>query len=210
MIKQSTYYPEWQNNRINFILSNIPLEFFEGKRVLELGSHNGYISAFFKKLGCDVLALEGRPENILDIKQNYPDLNIQLANLDTPEWLWGDWDIIINFGLYYHLQQYHKEHLVNCIKNCKLMLFESVIFDSFESEIFFRQEEGRDQSLSNIGGTPSTSYVENILKENNTEFTKFSNPKLNGGLHHYDWIDFNSKQYNMFSRRFWIVKTNNI
>ena len=64
MIKATTYHSDWQHNRINFILSKYPKEFFNGKRILELGAHNGYIGAYFSTLGADVHCIEGRPENV--------------------------------------------------------------------------------------------------------------------------------------------------
>ncbi len=169
-MKKTTYHADWQINRINFILSKYPKEFFKGKRILEVGAYNGYIGAYFNALGAEVHCLEGRVENVVNIKNDYPQITAEVANLDSPDWNWGHWDIIINFGLYYHLEKFHKEHLQNCINNCDLMYFETVIYDSSESEIYFRNEVGDDQSLTYIGGTPSTSYVENILKETNVQY----------------------------------------
>ena len=62
MIKNTGYHTDWQNNRINFILSKYPKEFFNGKRILELGAHNGYIGAYFSTLGSVVHCVEGRIE----------------------------------------------------------------------------------------------------------------------------------------------------
>lgn len=204
---ESNYHPKWQNNRVNFILEHFSPEYFNGKRVLELAPYNGYIGYRFQQLGATVHYIEGREENVEKIRRDFPMNTVEQADLDTPTWRWGTWDIIINFGLYYHLEKYHKEHLVNCIKNCDLMFFESVIYDSNESEIYLRDEHGFDQSLSNVGGTPSTSYVENIFKEQNVEFTKCSATILNGMGHRYDWIDTNSKVLDQYARRFWIVNT---
>jgi len=206
MIKQTNYHADWQQNRINFILSKYPKEFFKGKRILELGAYNGYIGAYFNALGAEVHCLEGRVENVVNILNDYPGLTASCENLDTPNWIWGKWDIIINFGLYYHLEKYHKEHLQNCIDNCNLMFFETVVFDSFESEIYFRTEQGDDQSLTSIGGNPSTSYVENIFKEKQIEFKKYTDPFLNNYQHKYDWPDSGNKIFNQFHRRMWIVK----
>jgi hypothetical protein len=205
MIKETNYWPRWQKNRIEFILSKYTKEFFRNKRILELGSHNGYIGAYFQSLGADVYSVEGRELNVNNIKRDYPDLKIETYNLDTPEWKWGYFDIIINFGLFYHLENFHKEHLNNCLENCNLMFFESVIFDSFDNEIHFRNEFGNAQSLSDVGGSPSTSYVENIFKLKNVEYQKYSNKELNGHDHHYDWKDLNTKKLNQFARRFWII-----
>jgi hypothetical protein len=201
----SNYNPEWQDNRINFILKHYPVEFFQGKRILELGSFNGYIGYRFSLMGADVHCLEGRQDNVDNIRRDYPSLNVELANLDTPDWRWGNWDIIINFGLYYHLEHYHKEHMINCLNNCKLMFFESVIYDSSDSELYIAHESGYDQSLTDKAGTPSTSYLEEIYKEANVKFTKYSSAELNAHGHHYDWEDKNSKVIDRYARRFWIV-----
>ena len=205
MIKETNYHPDWQRNRIEFILSKYPKEFFQGKRILELGAYNGYIGAYFSTLGADVHCVEGRVENVVNIKNDYPQLKAELADLDTSEWIWGHYDIIINFGLYYHLEKFHREHLNNCINNCDVMFFETVIFDSNDDTIYFRQEEGDDQSLTPIAGTPSTSHIENIFNQHPITFEKFSDKALNGGYHNYDWVDSGSNIYNLWTRRFWIV-----
>jgi len=205
MLKESNYHTSWQNNRIDFILSKYPEEFFRGKRVLELGAYNGYIGARLALMGAEVHCVEGRAENVANIKNDYPQVTAEVANLDSPEWKWGKWDIIINFGLYYHLENYHEEHLKNCIDNCDLMLFETVVFDSFKSEIHFRYESGDDQSLSTLGGAPSTSYVEDIFKEKGLSFRKYTDETLNNFEHKYDWPDTGFRIPNGFNRRFWIV-----
>lgn len=209
-LQPSLYYSEWQNNRINFILEKYSPDFFMNKKVLELGPCNGYIGSYFqKKLGSEVLAVEGRKENIQEINQNYPDLNVIEGNLDSKDWIYGKHDVIVNFGLLYHLDKYHYEHLENCIKNCKILFLESVIFDAAEPGICYRQEAGFDQSMSDKGGTPTTSFVENVFKNNNCKYTKFTDSKLNGEEHHYDWPDVNSYVLDPWARRFWIVETGN-
>lgn len=204
-IRDSWYHPEWQTNRIKFILSKYSEDFFKGKRILELGSCSGYIGAYFKSIGADVLSVEGRAENVEKIKEYYPELNVQQYNLDTNIWEFGKWDIIINFGLYYHLENFHKEHLENCINNCDLMFFETVIYDSLEETLYVRDESGYDQSLSKSAGTPTTLYVENIFKRNNKNYEKFKDSSLNAYHHFYDWEDTNNNVFHQNQRRFWIV-----
>lgn len=206
MIIETTYHPEWQKNRIKFILSKYPKEFFKNKKILELGAFNGYIGAYFQSLGAQVHCIEGRLDNVLNIKTNYPQVTVECFNLDTPDWNWGHYDIIINFGLYYHLENYHEQHLINCINNCDVMFFESVIYDSNQPIIYFREESGHDQSLGLTGGTPSTLYIEDILESQQTEHTKYSDNALNGNGHLYDWPDTGDNIYNPIARRLWIIK----
>lgn len=200
------YHPEWQKNRIKFIIKLYGSSFFKGKNILELGPYNGYIGYVFQNLGANIHLVEGREENIHYIKYAYPSLPVKLGNLDTPDWGLGYWDIIINFGLYYHLEKYHKNHMENCLNNCNLMFFESVIFDSYDDELYFREECGGDQSLTEIGGTPTTSNVENLFKKFNKKFIKYTSAELNGNGHVYDWVDANTKIYNQMTRRLWIVE----
>jgi len=202
----SNYHAGWQNARLNFIFSQYPENYFVGKRILELGAFNGYIGAQFAKKGAYVKIVEGRKENVDNIRSNYPNLIVEQGDLDSPNWNYGEWDIIINFGLYYHLTNYHRQHLINCINNSKLMFFETVIFDNSQPVLYFRNEQGIDQALQSTAGTPSTSYVENILNECDVKFEKFSDSSLNGDCHHYDWVDRNSNQFDAFSRRLWIIK----
>ena len=202
------YHPEWQNNRINYLVKHYGKEFFKNKKVLELAPCNGYIGNALHQLGAIISQAEGRQGNVEYIKSKYPHLTVIQKDLDTPDWDMGKYDIIVNFGLMYHLQNYHKELLVNCIKNCDDLILESVIFNSNDAEIYFREEGGFDQSLSGIGGTPSTSYIENILKECGTVYEKHTSASLNGNNHHYDWPDTNSKILNIWARRLWTIKTN--
>lgn len=211
---QTNYQSEWQNKRVDFILSKYSPSYFSGKRVLELAPYNGYIGARLQQLGAIVHCIEGRQSNTDNIKAVYPELSVECANLDTPHWIWGKWDIIVNFGLLYHLELFHRDHLINCCNNCNLMLLESVIFDSDKPELYMHKENGADQSLTLMGGYPSTSFVENVFKELDVSFEKICDPALNAGLHHYNWVDTNSRSwegsgetgYNNHARRFWIVK----
>jgi len=200
---QSSYHADWQNRRIGFMIGLYGYEFFKNKKILELGAFNAYIGNYFAvNCGADVTAVEGRQENVDVIQRDYPAVKVICSDLDTPDWNFGDYDIIINYGLCYHLQYHHREHLVNCLNHCDMMFFESVIYDSFDPEISFNPETGGDQSLSGVGGTPSASFIENIFKEHGSNYRKYFDARLG---YKYDWPDTNSKQHNGFYRRFWTV-----
>ena len=173
---------------------------------------NKYIGSHIKEMGADVHCIEGRKDNVERMRDWYPMVSVEQADLDRPDWIWGKWDVIINFGLFYHLEKFHKEHLINCINNCDLMLFETVIYDTPISTLAFKEEENTeydDQSLTGRAGIPSTKYVEDIFKECGIEYEKIVNDGLNAKHHSYDWIDSDyEKPFNpdTWQRRFWIVK----
>jgi hypothetical protein len=212
MIRDTNYHPDWQNVRIDYIRSLYNNDFFKGKRVLELGAYNGYIGSHIKEMGADVHCIEGRQDNVDRMKNWYPTVTVEQADLDRSDWIWGKWDVIINFGLFYHLETFHKEHLVNCINNCDLMLFETVIYDTPISTLASKEEQNTeydDQSLTGKAGIPSTKYVEDIFKECGVDYKKIVDGCLNAKFHSYDWEDSHfEKPFNptTWQRRFWIVK----
>lgn len=204
-----SYHLEWQKNRVDFMLSLYGPSFFKNKSVLELGPYNGYIGNRFNELGSRVLCLEGRQENVDKIRKDYPNLEVATVDLDTDLWWFGKFDIIINFGLFYHLNKFHEKHLVNCVANCSLMFFESLIVDKEEPILMHvnqKNDSYKDQALLGNAGVPSTSYVENIFKKCNCKYTKYCDGRLNGNSHCYDWVDRNDGACYLPTRRFWIVE----
>lgn len=207
---KTNYFAYWQYSRFNFILNKYPKNYFKGKTILELGAFNGFIGSKFGELGAHVTAVEGREDNCALIKKQPSIKKVICADLDTPDWNFGQFDIIINFGLLYHLKSHHEKLINNCIDNCSLMFLESVICDSNEDKLYCVDEKGQDQSLSDMGCTPTTLWIENRLKLKGTEFVKYTNRSLNGCGHHYDWEDKNDKKLDRFARRFWIIKNKKI
>jgi hypothetical protein len=81
------------------------------------------------------------------------------------------------------------------------------VFDVDEDKLFFRDESGIDQSLSNRAGIPTPVYVENIFKRQNLSFKRYDDEKLDSGAHKYSWIERNSGEHDGYQRRFWVAKT---
>lgn len=104
--------------------------------------------------------------------------------------------------MFYHLENYHKECLVNCINNCNILFFETCVYDIPSSELIPNNESGTTQSISNRAKIPTSQWVENVLLEQNVSWNKILDGRLNGGGHHYDWSD---GYYNGLSRRFWVI-----
>ena len=80
-MKNTEYHSDWQNNRIKFLIDTYGHSFFENKKILELGSHNGYIGNYFiEKCGANVLSVEGRKENVKKINDEGVEIEIDLTN----------------------------------------------------------------------------------------------------------------------------------
>lgn len=197
MIENSNYNKEWQENRIRFILSLYDESFFKGKKILELGAFHGDIGNYFSKLGSEVTCVEGVYNNYKVMCNKYPNIKSINFDLDIDEWTFGKFDIIINFGLFYHLEKNHKLHLKNCLDNCDLLFFESVILDSSESKIYFREESGVDQSLSEIGGTPTSKYVENIFIDSNVKYKRYDDIRLDSNVYLFNFSNQLTKNFTL-------------
>lgn len=213
------YNDNWQLYRLDFILSRYPESFWKDKTVLELGAHNGYFGSKFQEYGAKVKCVEGRESNVKAMKDFHKNLDIELYDLDTQEWPWGHYDVIINFGLYYHLATYHKEHIKNCIENCDLMFFETRVVEAPGPALFYRLESGEDQAMpeNNYAGTPTTNFVEAIFRNNQAKYELILDKKLNpdgSEKQNYLWKeDFHDDWRNLQfapteKRRFWIVNGN--
>ena len=121
-------YEDWRLKRINKILELYGIEFFENKTVLELGGGHGDIGAFFADLGARVLCLDGRAQNVNFARlkhRNIHNFQCRQFDLETDFSEFGKFDLIINFGLIYHLKNVNK-HLECCFRMSDDILIESV------------------------------------------------------------------------------------
>jgi 2-polyprenyl-3-methyl-5-hydroxy-6-metoxy-1,4-benzoquinol methylase len=207
-------YEDWRIKRVNKILELYGIDYFEGKNLLELGGGHGEIGAFFAELGANVLCLEGRMQNV-----NYASLKHRKVanfkckhfNLEHDFSEFGRFDLIINFGLLYHLQKVD-EHLNCCFRMSDDILFESVVCDSTDPYKIFFCDENKDideEALEGIGSRPSPFYIERIAKEHHFESIRYFNADLNSGKQFiYDWKHKNDNRpgEGFKLRRFWRFK----
>jgi hypothetical protein len=202
---RTKYHRDWQQKRVNFIVSLLPNGCFKNSTLLELGPFNGCIGNEFSKHGASVTCIEGRQENVERIKAYFPHLNVLQADLDTPEWTWGTYDVIVHWGVLYHLQNHHRQSLINSINHCKILLLESVVHDYHEPMLYYHTENGIDQSLTNVGGCPTTTYVERILDDSGAYYRRIMSTQLDAHPHCYSWKEQNTNKPDRYKRRMWIV-----
>src|SRR5262245_54606566 len=72
---------------------------------LDVGCGVGYFSRSLSDLGFEVVALDGRPENIAEAQRRYPKVKFAILNLEDPAVQeLGSFDLVLCFGLLYHLE----------------------------------------------------------------------------------------------------------
>jgi hypothetical protein len=210
------YLPDWQKNRVDFAVNHLGKDFFKGKTLLELGPYNGAIGLKFQELGAKVTLCEGREANSERIR-NTTNLEVITQNLDTEEWNLGKFDIIVNWGLFYHLEFHYEKHLINCLENCDVLFFETEVWNSLVDGVIvnkpptdFKGDYG-DQSISINEIKPSRIFIENIFNRY-PEFIseRFDSSLLNGNGHVYNWYESGDGNYIPQHRRYWICQKKKI
>ena len=201
------HYDDWRTTRMNGVKKYISLDYFKSKTLLEVGCGHADIGNMFYALGADVTSSDGRKEHLDIVNQKYPHIKTLLIDGDN-DTIKDKYDIIVHWGLLYHLKEIER-HLENVSQKCDLLLLETEVSDSDDKDFYIStNENGYDQAFNNKGIRPSPSYVERVLEKNGFQFKIIKDPILNSSFHQYDWNISNSKTSRNGLRRFWICWKN--
>jgi SAM-dependent methyltransferase len=127
------------------------------RTALDLGCGVGYYSSLLQDLGLQVTAADARAENIVEARSRFAGIDFRVADAEDASLAGlGTFDLVLCFGLLYHL-----ENPMRAIRNLraltgKLLLLESMAVD--EEQPFFLlldEPEGKDQSLCAVSCYPS-------------------------------------------------------
>jgi hypothetical protein len=201
------HYNMWRSSRMNGLIKYISPDYFKSKTLLELGCGYADIGNIFYELGAIVTSSDARQEHLEVVKERYPHIKTLLIDGDNMN-IDCEYDIILHWGLLYHLNEI-ESHLEKVSKKCNILLLETEVSDSDDKDFYVSTEEnGYDQAFHNRGIRPSQTYVENILEKNGFQYKLIKDPILNSSFHIYDWDIGNTKSYRHGLRRFWICWKN--
>lgn len=205
-------YEGWREKRIEKILNIFGPDFFKDKTILELGCGFGHIGKHFtEKLGSKVTFAEGDPKFYGDIKGLNPKSEVITLDQDKPWDLKRKFDIVIHWGVLYHLDDWQQD-LKCALKHTDLIFLESEVADSDDPtfEFKFDDHNGFDQALNVKATKPSAAFVESELVKNGFEFTRYDDIDINFWNHIYDWVVTNNPDNHIREfyghRRFWIAR----
>ena len=145
--------------RMDFIADlALPLQ---GRRVLDVGAGIGHFAEFYRRMGATVVAIEGRPENVDEMRHLYPQIethvgDVQRFDLTTL----GRFDVVHCFGLLYHLDS--PIGVLRQIESiCRdVLLLETIVCDSSRPLMLLTDEPtAMNQALTGLGCRPSPSFV---------------------------------------------------
>ena len=127
------------------------------RTALDLGCGVGYFSSLLQDLGLQVTAADARADNIVEARSRFAGIDFRVADAEDASLAdLGTFDLVLCFGLLYHL-----ENPMRAIRNLraltgKLLLLESMAVD--EEQPFFLlldEPEGEDQSMRAVSCYPS-------------------------------------------------------
>jgi hypothetical protein len=199
-----SHYNNWRLSRINGINKYIDTFWFESKKLLEIGCAYGDIGNYFFSIGAKVSCCDAKKEYIEEVKNKFPYIKTFEYNANK-DLINDNYDIIVHWGTLSHLNSCSINfHLENICSKCQILLLESEVLDSEDSEIIDIKEYGYDQSFDGLGCRPTEKFIENILTKNNMQFINIKDIVLNSDFHRYDWVIKNTKYPTDGLRRFWI------
>ena len=127
------------------------------RTALDLGCGVGYFSSLLQDLGLQVTAGDARAENVVEARSRFAGIDFRVTDAEDASLAGlGTFDLVLCFGLLYHL-----ENPMRAIRNLraltgKLLLLESMAVD--EEQPFFLlldEPEGEDQSMRAVSCYPS-------------------------------------------------------
>src|SRR5438874_7793021 len=125
------YYRESELRRLLNLFAHVELDDFKGMNILEVGAGLGRLGAAFVELGFDVTSTDGRPEYVERMKQEGRRafvLDLDRTSVDEA----GEFDIVLAFGVLYHLAE-PERFLQGCAKASRVLFLESVVRDAFDA-----------------------------------------------------------------------------
>jgi SAM-dependent methyltransferase len=199
------HYVNWRQTRIQEIERKFGKEWFVGKKILELGCGFAHIGEHFRTLGAIVSACDARQDSIRTAKDLHPLVDSFVCDLekDFPE---GEWDLVINTGLLYHLDNFEL-CLRNSLRAGQFCVIETEVLDSFGLDpIKVSENNDYDQAFGRYGSRMPALLIEKIIESENHKFERIDEGRLNSNFHRYDWKEKNDGDHVKGLRRFWFTE----
>jgi len=132
---------------------------------VDAGCGVGFFSEMLAECGLNVCGFDGREENVAEARQRFPQIPFEQGDIEARSILeLGRFDLVLCFGLLYHL-----ENPLLAIRNLrglteKCLLLESMCLPEEGPAMLLREEPRQeDQSLGNVACYPSESGLVKML-----------------------------------------------
>lgn len=186
-------------------------DWFKGKRVLDVGCGHSNNGRLIQKLGAEVAFTDGRQFFVDFVRED--GYEAHLVDHDSDWKLQGKFDLIVHWGLLYHLDNW-KQDLKCCFQVAPIVCLETEIIDLADPTYEQKKDEmdQYDHAVNRIGTVMSANNLQDYVCTLGTSWHRYDVADLNiprgttGGTHYYDWTETNSGAFRQGQRRFWIIK----
>ncbi len=217
-IFEAGYYRESQLTRLMNLFAHVDVESLRGKRILEVGSGLGHLGDAFTQLGFDVTSTDGRREHVQSMRERgRQSFMLDLDKTKDLDLLAGDdkgpFDIVLSFGVLYHLA-HPAEFLSACAEKTKILFLETAVSDHVEPVVDWVNEpggwRGQDQAMAGLACRPSPAWVERTSREAGFDKVRdISTPLGNWTVGSFDWESRNDgtwRRDGMNLRKMWVCE----
>jgi SAM-dependent methyltransferase len=127
------------------------------RTVLDVGCGVGYFAASLRDMGFEVSAVDAREANITEARRRHPGIAFHVADVEDPQLTaLGPFDVVLSFGLLYHLENPFRTMRILQALTGKLLLVESICLpQETPMLLLFDEPAGEDQSLRAVSCYPS-------------------------------------------------------
>lgn len=132
---------------------------------VDAGCGVGFFSKVLTECGLNVCGFDGRSENIEEARRRFPEIPFEQGNVEAPSTLeLGRFDLVLCFGLLYHL-----ENPLRAVRNLreltgKCLLLESMCLPDDKPSMLLRDEPKEvDQGLADVACYPSEGSLAKML-----------------------------------------------
>jgi cyclopropane fatty-acyl-phospholipid synthase-like methyltransferase len=206
------YYREAELTRLLNMFAHVNIQEWKNYKILETGAGHGAMGKTLLDLGFNVTSTDGRPEFVEVMKRQGRKAEVLDVNRQEITEV-GNFDIILSFGLLYHIN--NPEYFINnCAKNCKVMVLETVVCDKKEPVLNSVEEaggwRGKDQALDKKGCRPSPAWIEETARKAGfTLIRDISSSVGNWDNGKFDWEPKNNgewKRNGYTLRKMWVFE----
>lgn len=155
------------NQRRQEHLASLGLQ-LANRTVLKVGAGIGDHTSFFLDRGCTVATTEGREENLVLLRQRYPELAPRLLDLDNPDPNFtGTAEIVYCYGTIYHLSRPAEAIAYLAERATDMMLVETCVSPGTDESLNLVDEDMQNpsQALRGSGCRPTRPWVRSRLAE---------------------------------------------
>lgn len=203
------HYLSWRKARIQKLVSILGKGWFKGKTVLEMACGYGHIGREIQAFGATVSFADGDPEHVkmaAELNADIPGSEFIVIDQDKPWHFPKRFDLLIYWGILYHLNDWRAD-LKRAIRHGDIIALETEVMDSENIQELKVDENWYDGAKNGIGTRPSAAAVEDFIRKNGFEFTRYDDQDLDAEYHCYSWKPgICPGQWKDGLRRFWILR----